>query len=180
MFGTSPAAPPVHRRTPLRSSSVSILRASILRASIMCAAIMACVQGPGAFYPIAQADHDQFVDTVQPILADRCAESSCHGTTGRPFWVYSVRGLRLGDSAGPLTAAELDANHLCARSFLADLPVSSNPLDAPDPKASPLLTKPLSVHEGSVRHATGPVFERRSEHGYVALLAWVQAALEEG
>ncbi|MEE9385780.1 MAG: hypothetical protein V3V08_20415 [Nannocystaceae bacterium] len=149
-------------------------------ALIMGALTIACVEDPGAIVVIPRGNYDRFVETVQPVLADRCSQSSCHGTTGRPFWVYSVRDLRLGDASGPLSTKELEANHLCARSFLSDMPGSSNPADAAHPEDSALLTKPLAVREGGVRHASGPVFERRSEHGYAALLAWVQVALDEG
>lgn len=133
-------------------------------------ATSSCVDGPQLGSTVPSADYDAFVTNVQPVLADRCGQRSCHGTIDRPLWVYAPGGLRMDTNAGPLHPAELESNYWSARSFLVDVD---------DPDASLLLSKPLDVSQGGVEHANGPVFADRREHGYVALRQWLQLALED-
>lgn len=125
-----------------------------------------------AMVTVPTADYDAFVSEVQPVLAERCGNPSCHGLSGRPLEVFAVHLHRL-DPANvhrdlPLAPAELRANYLRASAFF---------LDGDRPEESPLLLKPLGQDAGGSEHSGGTQFADIAEADYRALLSWISEAL---
>lgn len=131
----------------------------------------ACVDDTG-YEDIPEADYGVFVDRVQPVLAERCANPSCHGTVRRPLEVYAPSFHRadpeMVHSSDPLTDAELRANFDRSRAFI---------LGAERPLDTLLLSKPLAIAAGGTGHADVEVFETRDDTEYVRMLDWVEDAL---
>jgi hypothetical protein len=143
---------------------------------VACAvAILGCVADGGSDLDIPEADLVVFTDEVQPVLAEDCSTDSCHGRLDRPLGLYAVGAARLdaedGDSDNALTPEEIELNHQRAQGFL---------LGVEDPDACLLLSKPLPVADGGTVHDPGPVFNSAVDHRYVAVLDWVELALEDG
>lgn len=113
-------------------------------------------------------DEAQFSLQVQPILAGRCGNPSCHGRPERPLSIFSPRRYRLDpgrthlDEA--LTQAELEHNYRlsCVLSTEGEQPADTW-----------LLRKPLGS-SAAVYHAGGDVFESSADLEYRTLLAWVE------
>lgn len=134
-----------------------------------------CLQ-PGDTVRIAlDADTTWFADGVQPVVATRCSNPSCHGTAQRPLELYAVHQHRL-DPADvyldqPLTDAEIEANLLRVCAFL---------WGAPNARQSELLRKPLAVEAGGMAHEGGTIFGDRDHHEYRVIEAWADDALAGG
>ncbi|MCC6623909.1 MAG: hypothetical protein IT385_21805 [Deltaproteobacteria bacterium] len=129
----------------------------------------------GGVMPVPPASYEAWVAEVQPVLAARCAEPTCHGSSSRALEVFAL-GLHRMDPravhrADPLTDAELRAGFLSSCGFLVDIA---------RPEASLLLRKPLARAAGGAGHAGGVVFEDTSDRDYRALSAWVARAFVEG
>ncbi len=124
---------------------------------------------------IPGADFDAFVSEVQPVLDDRCANPSCHGTERRPLEIYAP-SLHRADpdaihSSSPLTDLELEANFGRSCGFLLDLD---------RPRDSLLLSKPLAMSAGGTAHADIVVFETDDDAEFVSMLDWVTDAFVRG
>lgn len=123
-----------------------------------------CTPGPGVhprFDPAADLGNGEaylaFVNTVQPILTDRCAGSACHGTP--------VADLHL--SCGD-TEEERRWNFF----------ITSQHVDAQLVSTSELLRRPLATLRGGVFHEGGDVFEDVEDEDYVALRSWAEELAE--
>lgn len=101
--------------------------------------------------PEDTASFSAFVYKVQPVLRERCAGASCHGTPIADLY------LSCGDNE-----TELRWNYFAA---LAHVDAS--------PSLSELLRRPLSKQRGGTFHEGGTVFASTEDAGYVALRAWV-------
>ncbi len=125
--------------------------------------------GPeGAPVPLSFGDAATFRAEVQPILAERCANPSCHGGAARPLEIYATLRHRLYvDNIfvdEPISDEELTLNQQRAACFINDLDHGSS-----------LARKPLPVEEGGVQHAGGTIFSRGDDPAYLPLKAWVDA-----
>ena len=113
-------------------------------------------------------DYGRFRTSVQPILAERCGNSSCHGRPERPLSIYSPRRWRADASRThldePLSDAELDQNYTVSCVF-ADTGAT--------PAGSLLLEKALGATGGRY-HGGGVVFDGRTDRGYRAILSWIE------
>ena len=129
-----------------------------------------CVAGPGSDDPLPAADFPAFVATVQPVLAERCGPSSCHGSSQRALEVFVAPNHRMDGVApgSPLTDEELRAGFDRARGLV---------VGAEEPLDSPLLSEPLAVAAGGSRHDPGPVFLSEIDDEYLALRDWVADAI---
>ena len=129
--------------------------------------LWSCVTGTGEEPPLP-ADSAMFYERVEPVLALRCANPSCHGSAERPLQVYAVHRHRADPAHiwldAPLTAAEHAANFDRARAWRT-----------PDPDASLLVRKPLDPEVGGASHAGGVQFADREEPDWRALYDWVEA-----
>ncbi len=141
-----------------------------LRGIIAGIAVVVSGCGPPASTPedLPRPDYDEFVSEVQPILAQRCANPSCHGATSRPFSVYAAEAHRRDKSRvfydEALSEGELRANYDRARSFVVD--GGTGPL---------LLVKPLAEEAGGIRHGDGEdVFMSPSEREYRIIEDWIE------
>lgn len=147
-------------------------RAPLLLSLLACWSASGCLADEHqAWVPLPAADLQTFAAEVQPILAARCANPSCHGMAGRPLEVFAPQRHR-ADPADlhrdlPLTEAELAANFFRASAFL---------LDGRGPADCPLLTKPLAESAGGVAHVGGAQFYDTDEVEYARLLAWIEEA----
>ncbi|MBA2661370.1 MAG: beta-propeller fold lactonase family protein [Bradymonadaceae bacterium] len=119
---------------------------------------------------------ERFVEEVQPLLLNRCANPSCHGRADRPFALFAQGAHRLQAADvfldHDLTPAEVQGNYDRARSFARD--EGRGPL---------LLQKPLAEQISGVRHrAGGDIFLTRGDPEYRALADWVgeEPLREEG
>lgn len=144
-----------------------------MRAVAAALLLAGCVAEPGE-HALPPADYALFAEKVQPILAARCANPTCHGSPGRPLEVYAVH-LHRRDPARvhrdePLTEAEQRHNFERARAFV---------LGAEGPADCLLLTKPLAPAAGGVAHGGGVQFADTAERDYATLRWWVARALVE-
>jgi hypothetical protein len=126
-------------------------------------ALAGCAPAPG-YDSLPPADYARFVAAVQPVLAARCANPTCHGRPDRPLEVFAPHLHRLDARRlfldEPLTDEELRRNYDRARAFVADECL--------------LLTKPLA---GGARHGGGAQFADEEEAEWRTLRDWVEAAL---
>ncbi|MBX7192218.1 MAG: hypothetical protein K1X94_09180 [Sandaracinaceae bacterium] len=109
----------------------------------------------------SSAHFAQFRDRVQPMLARRCAGSSCHGSPVVDLFISC------GD-----TPEQLEWNYWVAMEFVAPGTARST---------SELLRRPLAVQVGGSFHEGGDVFgsvEPDVEPDYDLLAQWVEAAPE--
>lgn len=131
----------------------------------------ACVTGPGGEPLALDVDYAVFVEDVQPVLSDRCANPACHGAQGRPLEVYAVHQHRLDPAEvfadTPLTPAELSLNFHRACGFLVDLERDDDCL---------LVRKPLAEAAGGVAHEGGDVWSDSSSPELQALRDWIEGA----
>lgn len=127
-------------------------------------ALAGCAPAPG-YESLPPADFPRFVATVQPVLAARCANPTCHGRADRPLEVFAPQLHRLDERRlfldEPLTAEETRRNFDRARAFAAD---------------GLLLSKPLA---GGAGHAGGAQFADEEEPEWQALRDWVDAEAAE-
>ncbi len=110
-------------------------------------------------------DQDAFVATIQPILAQRCANPSCHGRPERPLAIYAPMRFRRDPSRThldePLTAREVEHN------FWASVVLST---EAERPEDALFIAKPLA----KIRyHGGGAIFDSDDDLNYRHMLAWI-------
>lgn len=157
--GAERRAPPDPRRR--RAPSAAALLAALLCST--------CVGAPREELPSTGA-MSAFVEQAQPVLAERCANPSCHGNGARPLSIFAPRRHRAAPADiyldKPLTEDELEHNYYQAAVFVAD---------APAPEESLLLVKPRSSD-----HGDGLVFLDPVEYDLRRLRAWVHAAHAAG
>lgn len=130
-----------------------------------------CVDGLGVAEAVPDGDLAAFAAQVQPVLAEQCANPSCHGQPERPLAVFAV-GLHRARPAdlhldAPLSAAELQGNALRVRSFMVGV-------ERIDDCA--VLRKPLAPSAGGWEHAGGTRFVDQSDAGYRSLADWLRAS----
>lgn len=128
-----------------------------------------CVGAPREELP-GGGSVEAFTEQAQPVLAERCANPSCHGNVSRPLSLYAPRRHRVdpGDVYldAPLTAEELEHDFRQASVFVAEAPSADESL---------LLVKPRSAE-----HGDGLVFLDPVEYDLRRLRAWVRAAHAAG
>lgn len=122
--------------------------------------------------PVRWLDHAEFAEAVQPVLAARCGNPSCHGRTARPFAIYSQRNWRLDPARThldePLTETELRHNYDTSCVFASE---------AASPAEALLVLKPLAETAG-VAHGGGVIFDGTSDRDYLTLLRWIEGGWE--
>jgi len=140
-----------------------------VRTALLVIALAGCANVEPGATEVARLDRVQFAATVQPILAESCANPSCHGRPERALSLYAPRRFREDPSRTyldePLTAEELEHN-FCASSALVD----PSAIDQ-----SPLLRKSLGEKSGS-HHGGGVVFDGPNDDRYRTLRVWAEGA----
>lgn len=123
----------------------------------------ACRKGAGshpgfdpAQAPADKKSFDAFVRDVEPVLVERCAGSSCHGS--------KIADLYL--SCGS-TEAEKRWNYFVTLAHVD-----------PSGSRSELLRRPLSKMRGGTFHEGGTIFANTDDAGYKTLRAWVDDVAE--
>ncbi|MBK9265252.1 MAG: hypothetical protein IPM54_36400 [Polyangiaceae bacterium] len=136
-------------------------------AHVIAAAALGCGCGTpdDGTVPLRWLDRDRFVSDVQPILAERCANPSCHGRPERPLSIYAPLRFR-GDVSRrfldePLWPAEIDHNYQACVLFSTE---ADRPIDAL------LIAKPLATRR---YHGGGAVFDSEDDHDYRRILEWI-------
>ncbi len=130
-----------------------------------------CAQDPNPptaaqFLPV---DYNDYVCSVQPIVAKKCAMLACHGNPAHAFRVYAPARLRLGptdttvERDAALTLAEAKANFASAQGMT---------LGAASPDVAPMVRKALAPSQGGGGHVGGVIFRDTSDPDYQALLRW--------
>lgn len=140
-----------------------------MRAALLAMGLAGCANVEPGTTELARLDRTRFELSVQPILAESCANPSCHGRPERALSLYAPRRFREDSSRThldePLTSEELAHNFRAASALV-------------DPHAleqSPLLRKSLGERSGSY-HGGGVVFDGENDDRYRTLLAWVGGA----
>ncbi len=138
-------------------------------AAIAGAAIAGCGAPDPGSSPVPLLDQAVFGAEVQPVLAERCANPTCHGRPERPLSIYAPRRWRADPRRvhldEPLTADELRHNYVASCALAAE---------AERPEDALLVRKPLGA-EGGLYHGGGPVFDGVADDGYRVVLAWIAA-----
>lgn len=138
-------------------------------ATLAALAIFGACAPDGGYQPMPSGDPATFRSEVQPLLEERCANPSCHGSTDRPLEIYATLRHRLDPDDifvdEPITDQEVLLNQQRAACFIGDL----------DHGTSSLARKPLPADEGGVGHQGGIIFERGDDPAYLPLAAWVDA-----
>jgi len=118
-------------------------------------------------------DSQTFVSEVQPVLAERCGNPSCHGRQDRPFAIYSQRNWRMDPArtflAEPLSDEELAHNYNTSCVFVSEADMPAETL---------LLLKPLADWAGT-SHGGGVIFDGTTDPDYELLLRWIQQGWTE-
>jgi hypothetical protein len=117
----------------------------------------ACTKGPGSL-PTIDVERDpedadsfrRFIASVQPVLLENCAGSSCHGNRNADLF------LSCGQSA-----EEQRWNYAVALRYVNEQAITSE-----------LLRRPLALHAGGVFHEGGDVFLDTEDPGYKRILDW--------
>lgn len=137
-----------------------------MRALAVLALLAGCATTETDDVDVVLLDHAAFAAEVQPILAARCGNPSCHGRMDRPLSLFSPGQYRQDPSRThldePLTDDELEANYVTACVFA----------HADDPTSSPLIMEPLDSYAG-VDHGGGVIFEGPHDREYRVLLRWI-------
>lgn len=122
-----------------------------------------CTRGSGSHRgfdpdrePADVESFESFVRDVQPVLVERCAGSSCHGSP------VADLSLRCGESE-----AERRWNYFSTVAHLDTTPALSE-----------LLRRPLAKQRGGTFHEGGTIFESTDDPGYVALRRWAEQLVE--
>jgi len=135
----------------------------------VCAVTLAgCISGPGELAPFSDVDIERYRDEIQPILAERCANPTCHGNVRRPLRIFAVHQHRLDAELVPMDGVlddeELGQNLRRVLAFI--ITAGSDEV---------LLTqKPLSRAAGGVKHEGGVQFADTEELEYKTLRRWAQ------
>lgn len=139
----------------------------MIRAIAAAALLAACSVPVEDATAVRWLDVDAFEADVQPILAARCGNPSCHGRPDRPFAVYSALQWRADPARThlpePLTGDELAHNYTAACVFVSE---------AEHPDDALLLRKPLADAAGTY-HGGGAVFDGTADDDYRTVRAWV-------
>ncbi|NUN15417.1 MAG: hypothetical protein HUU55_17470 [Myxococcales bacterium] len=130
----------------------------------------ACVSGPGeSRYIEAAADYELFVEHVLPVLADRCANPSCHGNVDRPLQLFAVHQHRVDPSMVfsdlPLTEEEIRLNYQRSLVFVSY---------QTSIEQCPLISKPLAVSAGGVWHGGGAQFYEADDPQCDVIRTWLE------
>lgn len=135
------------------------------------APLAAACSGPdsGAL-PVRFGDRATFDADVQPVLAARCANPTCHGRPERALSLFAPHRYRADPARTyidePLTEAELAHNHLSASALATE---------QERPEDSLLVRKPRAEDAGTY-HGGGRVFVDDTERDYRTLVAWIAGA----
>lgn len=128
----------------------------------------ACITPPTGDRDLPALDFEVYENDVQPILAERCANPTCHGRADRPLSIYAPGRYREDPSRTylhePLTEEELVVNYLGACAFS---------LGITDPGDCLLLRKPLAVDAGGAGHVGGDVWMAEDDAEYRVVEAWL-------
>ncbi|MBI2895090.1 MAG: hypothetical protein HYY06_16155 [Deltaproteobacteria bacterium] len=139
------------------------------------AALVGCIGTDDGTVAIPVLDPLVFREDVQPILATRCGNPTCHGRADRPFSIYSAGAYRADPARTfldePLTPEELAQNYIGACGFALELESTS-------PSSCELLQKPLAIDAGGMGHLGGDVWIDERDREYRTVEAWVRAPLD--
>jgi hypothetical protein len=144
-------------------------------AAVIAVLLAGALQGSGCALPEADDQHvvwldfPRYVAEVQPVLAARCGNPSCHGRPDRPFSIYSPLQWRADPARTylrePLSEAELVANHAVACVLVTG---------AAAPEEALLLRKALGDAAGTY-HGGGAAFDGPTDRDYRTVLGWIEA-----
>lgn len=141
-----------------------------MRCALVVVLASGCVSAPGEIAAPERGSVAAFVELAQPVLAERCANPSCHGDASRPLSLFAVRRHRLDPRdvylETPLSDEEVAHNFAQTAAFLEGVSRASDSL---------LLRKPLA--RDGVAHRGGAVFPDDGDYGYQRLRAWIDVAL---
>ena len=155
------------------STQARLLSATFSTWSLATCLLASCVSEP-ASEPLPQGDLTQFSASVQPVLAARCADPTCHGRDDRPLAVYATRRFRMDPDRvfleEPIDAEETAANARSVASFMIDSGADD----------CLVLRKPLAETEGGAHHLGGEIFSTRDDREYRALRAWLESLVRSG
>ena len=126
-----------------------------------------CGVPEGDDVPVRWFDYQTFVTDVQPVLADRCGNPTCHGRPERPLSIYNQLAWR-ADPDRTYLLEQLDETEL-RHNYTVSCVLST---EADEPAATLFLRKSLGDLTDTY-HGGGNVFEDDSERDYRALLAWL-------
>ncbi len=146
----------------------------MLRHLLLAVLIAGCIDDLELQTVMLTADAERFAAEVQPILAQRCANPSCHGSADRPLELFAVHQHRLDPTDvyrdDPLTEQELSANFTRSCGFMIDLDRAMDCL---------LVRKPLARGAGGMGHAGGVQYSGLDEPELQVVIHWIQDAFEE-
>lgn len=135
-------------------------------AAVLALALVSCSSQEGTI-SVPLLDRATFARDVQPVLAARCANPTCHGRPERGLSIYAPLEWRRDPSrtfvSEALTQEELDHNY-AASCALASVP-------SPDENAL-LARKPLGATVG-VYHGGGVVFDGPTDEAYRTIIRWI-------
>jgi hypothetical protein len=97
-------------------------------------------------------DYRTFVDSVNPVLGQRCAAGNCHGSPGNSMY------LTCGS-----TPDQVRWNHFVVGDYVSR-----------SPRTSEILRRALDPTAGGTFHEGGTVFDSAQDPDYEALLAWAE------
>lgn len=132
--------------------------------------LVGCVVEAGPPTPLPQGDLDAFAANVQPIMASRCSDPTCHGRVDRPLEIYSI-GRHRSDPTRVFVEETLTADELAdnARNVAVFM------LEAASVDECAVLVKPLARAAGGSWHGGGEIFPSRDDREYRAVRAWLGA-----
>ncbi|MCP4446871.1 MAG: hypothetical protein GY811_16205 [Myxococcales bacterium] len=139
--------------------------------AILLMSLFACTGPESGDVPVQLYDFEVFESTVQPIIADKCGNPSCHGRPERAFSIFSERNWRLDDDQlylpEPLSEEELENNFISTCMQIHD---------GNDFSDSLLLLKPLGDVAGTY-HGGGTIFEDETDRSYRAIMGWLESGI---
>jgi len=135
---------------------------------VLAALAVACSVPASDDVEVRWLGYDDFVESVQPVLARACGNPSCHGRPERALSIYSTERWRADRDrlflVEPLTATELEHNYTASCVLVTEAGLPAEAL---------LLRKPLGSRAG-VYHGGGDVFDGVTDRDYRKLLQWVE------
>jgi hypothetical protein len=141
------------------------------RAAVALAALLqvSCGESAGEPQSVRWLDRDVFVDEIQPIMAERCANPSCHGRPERPLSLYSSQAYRADASRSylrePIDDQELTHNYTACCVFAGE----------GWPAEDSLLLRKARGAAVDTYHGGGVIFPAASDDEFRVLLRWVEA-----
>lgn len=135
---------------------------------LMPALFVGCVVEAGSPTPLPEGDLEVFAASVQPVLAVRCGDPTCHGRVDRPLEIYSA-GRHRSDPTRVFLEEAISSDEIAdnARN------VAAFTLDTTSAEECAVLRKPLARAAGGVWHGGGEIFPSRDDREYRAVLAWL-------